>query len=320
MTSPTEHDLTQVYRMEKRLMLLAGFYPKPKDSNQFVYYLSCAVVFSIEVYFELSMTLYVVNEMDDVMKIAETLLFLMTQTAFLAKLINFAYNKDKLSVLEAILKTELFQEMTRTDFQKFQANVSKSRKILLFYCSNAAASVSGYVLIPFFEGRSTHRNLDYSLPPGIVRRQLKRNALFHLEILKVANLTERFFTYGILVQFLSSIFVICFTGFQMMLIPTLSSDFFHFVVYLACMLSQVAIFCCYGHFVTNESSDIGEAIYLSNWYMSDLSVRKDLLIVMENTKKPILLTAGKFLPLVMSTLTAILRSSYSFLAVLQQME
>ncbi|KAF7286861.1 hypothetical protein GWI33_003915 [Rhynchophorus ferrugineus] len=158
-----------------------------------------------------------------------------------------------------------------------------------------------------------------------IKSDIKRNVSFHVELIRATEIIEDIFSYGILSQFAASISVICFTGFELILFSPDTSNYFmlityglHLLSYMACMVVQVSIYCSFGHNVMTESSDIGQALYLSNWYMSDLSIRKELLILMERVKRPIILTAGKLFPLTLSTLTMIFRSSYSFFAVLQR--
>jgi hypothetical protein len=89
--------------------------------------------------------------------------------------------------------------------------------------------------------------------------------------------------------------------------------------YFLCMMWQVGMYCWYGHVVMTTSDKIGRFAYISNWYESDLAIRKNLSIFLERTKRPVTLTAGKFVTLSLATLTSILRSSYSYFAVLQHL-
>ena len=44
---------------------------------------------------------------------------------------------------------------------------------------------------------------------------------------------------------------------------------------------------------------------MSNWYESDLSVRKSVVIFLEKVKKPLTVTAGGFVTLSLTTLTGV---------------
>ncbi|XP_064212237.1 putative odorant receptor 85d [Tribolium castaneum] len=130
---------------------------------------------------------------------------------------------------------------------------------------------------------------------------------------------EKTFSKGIFIQFFASVIVICFAGFLIIITPVLSMQFLYLTLYFMCMISQVAIYCWYGHYVMTTSDEIGQDFYMSNWYESDVAFRKDIIIFMERVKKPVTFTAGNFITLSLVTLTRILRSSYSYVAVLQHL-
>ncbi|XP_044259103.1 odorant receptor Or1-like [Tribolium madens] len=141
----------------------------------------------------------------------------------------------------------------------------------------------------------------------------------HKEIVKFAYQIEDIFSKGIFLQFFASLIVICFTGFQMIVVPIPSVQFIFLIIYFSCMMCQVAMYCWYGHDIITTSDSIGQAFYMSNWYESDVKVRKNICIFLERAKKPVILTAWKFVTLSLTTFTTILRSSYSYFAVLQRL-
>jgi hypothetical protein len=51
---------------------------------------------------------------------------------------------------------------------------------------------------------------------------------------------------------------------------------------------------------------------MGNWYRYDLKSRKALLVLMERSKKPVIITAGKVLDLSLVTFTTVLSSNVSF--------
>ncbi|XP_049821495.1 odorant receptor 94a-like [Aethina tumida] len=128
---------------------------------------------------------------------------------------------------------------------------------------------------------------------------------------------EKSFSPGIFVQFASSMCVICVTGFQLVAIPLSTSKFVMYVNYLMCMLCQVIMYCWYGHFLIGSSTNIIEACYMSDWLNCSHDIRKSLILMMERAKKPVSMRALNFFTLSLPTLITVLKSSYSYLAVLQ---
>lgn len=58
-------------------------------------------------------------------------------------------------------------------------------------------------------------------------------------------------------------------------------------------------------FVTFQSTDLGEACYMTQWYEFDLQSQKTILTIMERSKRPVVLTAGKFFSLTLGTLARV---------------
>ncbi|XP_057671889.1 uncharacterized protein LOC130903680 [Diorhabda carinulata] len=122
-------------------------------------------------------------------------------------------------------------------------------------------------------------NLDNSKGDIQLYRNLNKNILNHIEIIR--NFHKMYSTL-IFVQCIGSVMVICVLGFQLS--------------------------------VTSER--VTEACYLSKWYEFDFKVKKSLLILMTRCSKAIVLSAGIF-DLTLETFTMILRTSYSYMAVIR---
>ncbi|KAJ3664965.1 hypothetical protein Zmor_000493 [Zophobas morio] len=163
------------------------------------------------------------------------------------------------------------------------------------------------------------KNLDYKGDKLRVGKKFNDCVNHHKEIVRFVYKIESTFSKGIFLTFLASVVVICFTGFMMIIVPFLGPQFIFLTVYLSCMMTEVAVYCWYGHDVMTTSDEIGNFFYTSNWYESELSLRQSMAIFLERTKKPVTLTGGKLVVLSLPTFTSILRSSYSYFAVLQHL-
>ncbi|KAK9885228.1 hypothetical protein WA026_010731 [Henosepilachna vigintioctopunctata] len=82
-------------------------------------------------------------------------------------------------------------------------------------------------------------------------------------------------------------------------------------------MTQVFIFCWCGQLLTYQSHELLRSSYIGNWYESKPKSRKLLLIFSERCKRPTVVKAAKFFSLSLSTLIIILKSSYSYFAVLR---
>ncbi|XP_060524424.1 odorant receptor 49b-like [Cylas formicarius] len=125
------------------------------------------------------------------------------------------------------------------------------------------------------------------------------------------------YTTIIFVQVAASVIVICSTTFEIVIFPIGSGEFIRAFTYLNSMLAQVAMYCWFGHNLKTLSENVGTACYMSTWYLTDKYFQRSIIPFMERAKRPVVLTAAKLLPLTLNSLMMILRSSYSFLAVLR---
>nr|QXE93268.1 odorant receptor 42 [Eucryptorrhynchus brandti] len=186
---------------------------------------------------------------------------------------------------------------------------------------------ANYYIVSDSFGCCSHNGLWYS---KYIKHNEVNTSIFHIfvdcGINSASEAIEKLFSYGVLGQFFSSIIVICFTLFHL-ISPSMDEEsdplarysyLTSCLAYLMCMLAEVSIYCIYGQGVLTESSDINQATYLSNWYVSNIHAKKDLIMLRERAKRPIILTAGGLFPLTLETLVKIFKTSYSFLAVLRQ--
>ncbi|XP_060522984.1 putative odorant receptor 85d isoform X2 [Cylas formicarius] len=148
---------------------------------------------------------------------------------------------------------------------------------------------------------------------------LRKCVVYYNTLLTFVGLIEATFSYGIFIQFLCSAIVICLTGFQMMVINFTSAQFILLVFYFICMTCQVGMYCWYGQLVMQKSDEITNACYHVNWNEIDIKSQKMLIIIMERAKRPSTVHAAGVFPLNLATLMTILRTSYSYFAVLQRL-
>ncbi|GJQ74267.1 hypothetical protein Trydic_g19167 [Trypoxylus dichotomus] len=162
-------------------------------------------------------------------------------------------------------------------------------------------------------------NLTVEQQDAIIQRRVKISVIHHNHIIEFISYIEDMYSNVIFVQFLCSIIIMCVTGFQVFVMPPSRIHYITLVLYFFCNLTQIAIYSWFGHDILTKSGGIGLACYMTEWNAVSPKTRKLISIIMERSKIPIILTAGKFFNLSLSTFMMILRTSYSYLAVLQQM-
>ncbi|XP_052756324.1 uncharacterized protein LOC113519699 [Galleria mellonella] len=140
----------------------------------------------------------------------------------------------------------------------------------------------------------------------------------HQSIIQFVELVESLFHFGIFFQLSGSVGIVCMLGFRLSVEPPNTYEFYSLLNYMVNMLAQVYFYCWSGNELTKRSQDLRNELYLSQWYEQDASFRKKLPFAMECMKKPILFKAGHFITLSRPTFVSILRCSYSYFALLNQ--
>nr|UTN00918.1 odorant receptor [Semanotus bifasciatus] len=153
----------------------------------------------------------------------------------------------------------------------------------------------------------------------LVQERLKKCIIHHELIIRFVALTNSIFSKGTLVQFMSSVVVICLTGFQMVIISIRSVQFVERIAFFYGMMVQISMYCWYGHALMDSSEKLTEACYMADWTRCSLKVKKSLLIIMERTKISTMVKAGNIFPLNLPTLLTIFRSTYSCFTVIYRL-
>jgi hypothetical protein len=92
----------------------------------------------------------------------------------------------------------------------------------------------------------------------------------------------------------------------------------NFLSFLIAVLIQKFLICNGGQRLINSSQGIADAVYQTNWIeIKDLSIRKDLQLVMVQAQKGSRVTAGKFMTISLKSYKRILNSAYSYFTLLK---
>ncbi|CAH1115034.1 unnamed protein product [Psylliodes chrysocephalus] len=83
------------------------------------------------------------------------------------------------------------------------------------------------------------------------------------------------------------------------------------------MISTFTV-CQGGQRLMEASLNIGNIMYKVDWYNLEADLQKDLLLVIIRSRKPVYLRAGPFGPITYSTISTILKTSYSYVTLLLQ--
>ncbi|XP_063906460.1 odorant receptor 7a-like [Zophobas morio] len=138
-----------------------------------------------------------------------------------------------------------------------------------------------------------------------VHKQLESCIDHHQQILWFIDEYEECFSWSIFCQFTGS----------MLSVPLNSVEALTYVVAIFTVSFQILFYCHYGTLLYEENNELINAICMGPWYKYDAEIRKSLLIIMERSKRPLLITAGKVVEVVIGTFVSVLKTSYSLIAV-----
>ncbi|XP_043285399.1 odorant receptor 2a-like [Venturia canescens] len=140
----------------------------------------------------------------------------------------------------------------------------------------------------------------------------------HLLIFKLAKTLNNIFNSMIFVQYSLSTIVLCVSVLELTHMQPTSVEGAGVLMYLACMLLQIFIYCLYGDQVTNESLAVGDAVFGSDWPLLSVKTKRTLITIMARTLRPIIFTSGHVVTLNLESFNSLLKLSYSTYNVLQK--
>ncbi|XP_064212330.1 odorant receptor 4 isoform X3 [Tribolium castaneum] len=143
--------------------------------------------------------------------------------------------------------------------------------------------------------------------------------VFHYRIIiKFSDEVIYLFNTCLTTQFIVGVIIVCISMFQMSLVPVLSFQFVAMLLYQMCILLEIFLWCFYGNEVMLKSDQLTQAAYMSDWTKSPNHFKQNLLFFMTRTQFPLKLYASGYFTLSLETFKAIVKSSWSYFAVLNQ--
>nr|XP_015840912.1 PREDICTED: odorant receptor Or1-like isoform X3 [Tribolium castaneum] len=138
-----------------------------------------------------------------------------------------------------------------------------------------------------------------------IYQQIKLCVNHHIAITEFVNVYENTYSSVAFIQFAASVVVICISCLRLSMVEPFTFTFFAMVLFLCTMLSEIFLYSYYGTILYEENQTLTNAVYMGKWYNYDTKSRKALVILMERSKRPMLVTAGKILDLSLETFTTV---------------
>ncbi|XP_012059981.1 PREDICTED: odorant receptor 94b-like [Atta cephalotes] len=136
-----------------------------------------------------------------------------------------------------------------------------------------------------------------------------------LEILeyRYAYMVNRRFAKIIAFQFAVSMLVVCANLYKLasISIVMINGNLVTLIMYTACMLSQIFLYCWFGNELKLKSIGVANSIYNMKWHIFDNKNKKALLLIMRRSMVPIEFNSAVIITLNLDSFVSLLKSSYS---------
>ncbi|KAG5683935.1 hypothetical protein PVAND_013191 [Polypedilum vanderplanki] len=154
---------------------------------------------------------------------------------------------------------------------------------------------------------------------GLRVNELKVLINRHNELIDLVKKVQSLFSIILLSMFVVSSMVICVTGYET-LIATNMTDSIMFSQFSFVVLYDIIPVCYFCHKIIDTSESLIEAINESNWYeIKDAKIRKMIPFMIQKAQKISYLSGNGFVIISRSTISSILTSSYSYMAMLRHL-
>ncbi|XP_049829313.1 odorant receptor Or2-like [Schistocerca gregaria] len=120
-------------------------------------------------------------------------------------------------------------------------------------------------------------------------------------------------------QFLSDILTVSITAFVVTAAKTDSEWLFKYGSYLSAISEQLLLYCWLGHDILTESERLQMSAYSSDWTAAPRRLRAQLRVFLCRAHRPLRLTASKFYTISRDTFLLLMNASFSYYAVLRQL-
>ncbi|KAF2888213.1 hypothetical protein ILUMI_17960 [Ignelater luminosus] len=139
-----------------------------------------------------------------------------------------------------------------------------------------------------------------------LKQALKNIVEFHLAIMGIANELENMFSSLLLLVFVSTLGLLALLVFRISNLTINDNRLFRTTAEMICICGQTLIICFWGEQILQESRLVGNAVFESDFFGTDIRFQKGLVLIMCRSQRPTAITARKFAVICLSTFAWVL--------------
>ena len=124
----------------------------------------------------------------------------------------------------------------------------------------------------------------------------------HNDLLELCDKLQEIYGITFLFNFFISSLILCFIGFHL----SINSDNAFFVPLLGLLVGQIFLLCMFGQKLIDSNESLADGVYNSGWEdFDDISLKKQLILIIMRARRPKRLTAMKFADISLPSLTTV---------------
>ncbi|KAF5274119.1 hypothetical protein FQR65_LT04517 [Abscondita terminalis] len=163
---------------------------------------------------------------------------------------------------------------------------------------------------------SNEKNGEHNVEWKYVQKRLKQVVCYHTAILDVSKLIDEAFHMCSLVKFFTISYCLCLLIYNMSQVSIKEEIFWILFFYSLALTVSTNIIYYYGNDIILESQNIADCCYNIEFVGTSIKLQKALLLMIQRSQRPIVITVGKFAPISIATSIAVIRATYSYFMVL----
>ncbi|KAF3054402.1 Odorant receptor 093 [Nylanderia fulva] len=142
----------------------------------------------------------------------------------------------------------------------------------------------------------------------------------HVEAMQFASEIESLYRLPFFIHLISNGSLISIVGFLITTNKENITRLFPYISYLNALLFNTFFENWQGQKIIDCNEKVHESAYKLEWYKTPIVTQKLLIMIMMRSKRPITITAEKFIVLSFVTFSAVMRTAFSYLTILQSMQ
>ncbi|XP_051167812.1 odorant receptor 46a-like, partial [Leptopilina boulardi] len=142
-------------------------------------------------------------------------------------------------------------------------------------------------------------------------RLISKCVKHHIHMYSLGQKLNEIFGLVIFVQFFTSMISLCATIYQLSRLNSQNPTYWIMVTSVSSVIMQIFLYCFYGQRISEKSTAVADAVYLTNWIALTNRTKKDLILMMIRATKPIQLSGSSAIVMSIKTFVKIIKSAYS---------